>query len=98
MYNQFMFDPSKHINDHPDLLRLDDVDEIAQEAVNAEPPMPSQDRQQQARELLKDLDDNGEDLTPWEIGFVSNLIDKDWRYFTDRQIETIQKIANRRLP
>lgn len=60
--------------------------------------MPTQDQQQIARELLLQIDNEGENLNQWEVGFIASLIDKDWRYFSDRQIGIIHQIADRRLP
>jgi len=53
--------------------------------------------QEQAHELLMEIGAKGEGLTPWEVGFVADLIDKGWRHLTDKQIETIQRIHDQRV-
>jgi hypothetical protein len=41
---------------------------------------------------LDDIDARGQRLTPWEIRFVADMIDRGLTSFTDRQGEIIQRI------
>lgn len=49
------------------------------------------------RELLEDIDNRGEGLTDWEIGFVSNLIDHRAKRFTTSQARQIRRIHQDRV-
>ena len=50
---------------------------------------------------LEEIDEFGEDLTPWEIRFVEDMVTKckeiEYRP-TDSQIITIEKIHGERVP
>lgn len=59
--------------------------------------MNATERQHQLRELVEEIDDRGEDLTDWEIGFIANIIDKDLRTFTKAQANAIRRIHRERV-
>ena len=48
--------------------------------------------QDDARDLLEEIDSVGKDLTEWEVDFVADLIDNWQGDFEPRQIEKIQEI------
>lgn len=48
-------------------------------------------------EMLQLIDDDGERLTPWEIGFVADMIDSGRDIFTRKQRETIERIYRERV-
>lgn len=49
-------------------------------------------------QMVREIDDDGEDLTDWEIGFISYLFDKPpIQYSTDQRKKIIQ-IHARRIP
>lgn len=47
--------------------------------------------------LLEEIDDAGEDLSEWEVSFVSDLIDRQVKIFTERQAAVIRRIHEERL-
>lgn len=47
--------------------------------------------------LLLDIDARGEDLTDWEIDFISKLIDSSTETFTQNQAAKIREIHERRV-
>ncbi len=49
------------------------------------------------REVLVEIDDHGKELTNWEIGFVSRLIDGEPDTFTPNETEKIQEIYMERV-
>lgn len=53
-------------------------------------------------ELLRDVDENGQDLTPWEVDFVSDLIDRLYSWvgefrLTDTQRDKLEEIQAQRV-
>ena len=43
-------------------------------------------------ELVKIIDDEGQNLTTWEVNFIASLIDKPPKTYSLRQIEIINRI------
>lgn len=48
-------------------------------------------------DLIFDIDENGEDLTRWEIDFISDLVDRDVRQFTKKEGRKIRQIYRERV-
>ena len=48
-------------------------------------------------EAVNEIDNCGEDLSEWEIEFISSLINGDWKHFTDKQKEQIVRIYEEKL-
>lgn len=53
--------------------------------------------QEEIREMLHDIDEHAEGLNEWEVGFVSDLIDKNVKKFTEKQSEKISQIYNKKF-
>jgi hypothetical protein len=47
---------------------------------------------EQLLDMLREIDRLGMDLTDWEVGFVSDLLDDGVERFTPRQAECIERI------
>ena len=52
-------------------------------------------RNQHLLDLLQEIDEDGEDLSEWEIAFIADLIDNDCTVFSDRQEQRIVRIHTR---
>lgn len=58
--------------------------------------MDASEKQQRCRELVDELCDVDEGLTPWEVNFIDDMSHKDERYvFSDKQMEHVERIYNR---
>lgn len=51
---------------------------------------------EEIEEMIFDIDNNGEDLTNWEIGFIADLIDNPPEEYSPSQITKIEQIYNQR--
>jgi len=47
-------------------------------------------------EMLQEIDEHGEGLTPWEIGFIADMLER--RSFTPKQVDAIERILDLRVP
>ncbi len=47
--------------------------------------------------MLNEIDDRGEELTPWEVRFVADLIDRDPARFTGPQASIVERIWRERV-
>lgn len=59
--------------------------------------MLSQAENAKLRSMVDEIDEDGEDLSEWEVEFIANLIDNDVQSFTDKQAEIIRRIHKDRL-
>jgi len=50
-----------------------------------------------AMKLLIEIDQSGADLTPWEVKFVADLIDRGVTQFSPKQMAMIQRIYEERV-
>ncbi len=56
------------------------------------------DINKELQDMVWDIDERGENLTPWEVDFIGNLIDKKTSRFTPKQATQIKRIAEERIP
>lgn len=56
------------------------------------------DENQELYDLVYDIDEKGENLTPWEVDFIGDLINKNIKRFSPKQADQIKRIAKERLP
>jgi len=49
-------------------------------------------------DMIQEIDEEGEDLTEWEIDFIGGFIDDGVTSFTDKQAEIVERIYNERIP
>ena len=54
-------------------------------------------RMEELVDKIQEIDNDGEDLTKWEIDFIASFIDSPPRHFTVRQEEIINRIYNQRV-
>jgi hypothetical protein len=52
---------------------------------------------ERVREMLLEIDEDGEGLTSWEIDFVADLVDRHAARFTAEQAAKIEEIHRRRV-
>ena len=52
---------------------------------------------EEVEDIIYDIDELGEDLTLWEIDFISGLIDNPPAVYSDKQIEIIERIYEQRV-
>lgn len=56
------------------------------------------DDEKKLSQMVVEIDQQGEDLTPWEVEFISRLVDGEVLSFTSRQAEQIKRIHEERVP
>ena len=56
-------------------------------------PLPSR---KETEDLVKHIDEFGEDLTEWEIDFIADLIDNPPAAYSEKQETVIQRIYEQR--
>lgn len=49
------------------------------------------------RDMLDEIDEDGEDLTDWEVKFVGDLVDRQMDVFSPSQADVIRKIHSQRV-
>lgn len=59
--------------------------------------MANSARIEKIKERIKDVDENGEGLTEWEINFIAEMIDKPPTYFTEKQEDIINRIWEQKV-
>jgi hypothetical protein len=59
---------------------------------------PKKDENKELLDLVWDIDEKGENLTPWEVNFIGDLVDKKVKRFTPKQAKQIRRVAEERIP
>jgi len=52
---------------------------------------------EELRRMVDEIDEKGEDLTNWEVGFISDIIDRDIKKFSPKQCKYIKEIYEKRV-
>lgn len=58
--------------------------------------MSEEKRQKDLREMVEEIDEEGQKLSEWEIDFIAYLMDNDVRRFSERQEKIIRRIHEER--
>lgn len=58
---------------------------------------PVSGRDEVLRSKVEEIDERGDGLTEWEVGFIGGLVDDPPERYTDRQAEVIDRIWRERV-